>query len=110
MNMNLTPFNHIGPARQTPEKLAFTVSEVSAAVGIGKTSIYELINRGELKAIKVAGRRLVLKQDLEAFLSSCRDASPEARQSTAEARERNQPRALGSAKHERVSGGAGSTA
>jgi excisionase family DNA binding protein len=70
MDTNLTAFNG-----RAPEKLAYRISEASVAMGIGKTSIYELINRGELKTIKVAGRRLILKADIEAFLSACRDAT-----------------------------------
>jgi excisionase family DNA binding protein len=57
------------------EKLAYTVPEFCEATGIGKTSLYELINEGKLKAIKAAGRRLILKSDAQAFLASCRDAA-----------------------------------
>ena len=57
------------------EKLAYTVPEFCAAIGIGKTSLYELINEGKLKAIEAAGRRLILKSDAQAFLASCRDAT-----------------------------------
>ena len=57
------------------EKIAFTVAEACEASGIGKTSLYSVIAEGKLKAFKAAGRRLILKKDLEAFLTSCRDAA-----------------------------------
>ena len=57
------------------EKLAFRIEEAVRASGLGRTTLYELIKTGQPKTIKAAGRRLVLKADLEAFLASCRDAA-----------------------------------
>ncbi len=57
------------------EKIAFTVAEACAATGIGKTSLYHLIGEGKLKAFKAAGRRLILRADLEAYLASCRETA-----------------------------------
>jgi excisionase family DNA binding protein len=75
MHSKLTVHDPFLPYRPGPEKLAFTIAEACAAIGIGKTSLYELINEGKLKAIKAAGRRLILRSDLEAYLLSCRDTS-----------------------------------
>jgi excisionase family DNA binding protein len=75
MHSKLTDHSPVGAHHPGPEKLAFTIAEACAAVGIGKTTIYELINEGKLKAIKAAGRRLILRSDLEAYLQSCRDTS-----------------------------------
>jgi excisionase family DNA binding protein len=75
MHSKLTVHNPVGSHGPGPEKLAFTITEACAAIGIGKTSIYELISEGKLKAIKAAGRRLILRSDLEAYLQSCRDTS-----------------------------------
>ena len=61
------------PHTPAPEKLAFTIAEACASIGIGKTSIYELIAEGRLKSILAAGRRLIRRSDLEAFLESCGD-------------------------------------
>jgi excisionase family DNA binding protein len=62
-----------GNVRPNPEKLSFTISETCAATGLGRTSIYDAINSGALKSARVCGRRLVLRQDLEAFLASGRE-------------------------------------
>jgi excisionase family DNA binding protein len=59
----------------TVEKLAYTVPEFCAATGIGRTSTYKLIDERRLKAIKAAGRRLILKSDAQAFLASCRGST-----------------------------------
>jgi excisionase family DNA binding protein len=67
--------NPNSPLPPRPEKLAFTIAEACAAIGIGKTSIYELIAEGKLKSIQAAGRRLIRRSDLEAFLESCTDQS-----------------------------------
>lgn len=56
------------------QKLAYTIPEFCVATGIGRTSIYEEIAAGRLRAIKAAGRRLILHQDGEEWLRSCRTA------------------------------------
>jgi excisionase family DNA binding protein len=56
-------------------KLSFTVAEACSASGLGKTSLYEAIKSGALKSIFVAGRRLILREDLEAYLKSGREAA-----------------------------------
>ncbi len=57
------------------QKLAYQIDEAARACGIGRTSLYELIGEGKLKAIRAAGRRLILREDLEAYLRSCREAA-----------------------------------
>lgn len=56
-----------GPSNQ---KLAYTIAEFCAATGIGRTSTYEEIAAGRLKAVKAAGRRLILKKDAETWLEA----------------------------------------
>ena len=56
-------------------KLAYSVNEACAATGIGRTSLYELIAKGQLKTLKAARRRLILRTDLEAYLASCRNGT-----------------------------------
>lgn len=46
-------------------KLAYRVDEACHALGIGRTSFYELVKTGELKLIKIAGRTLVPRSELE---------------------------------------------
>jgi excisionase family DNA binding protein len=46
-------------------KLAYRIDEACHVLGIGRTSLYELVKTGELKLIKIAGRTLVPRSELE---------------------------------------------
>jgi len=48
-----------------PAKLAFTVAEFLRAVGIGRTSFYELVKSGKIRVIKLGGRTLVPRDEAE---------------------------------------------
>lgn len=52
------------------EKLAYTIPEFCAAVGVGRTSAYLEIAEGRLRSIRAAGRRLILKRDALAWLEN----------------------------------------
>ena len=47
------------------ERFAYRVDEACRALGIGRTSLYALVNAGELQLIKIAGRTLVPRSELE---------------------------------------------
>jgi excisionase family DNA binding protein len=49
---------------------ALTIRELSALVGIGRTSLYAEIKAGRLVSRKVGRRTLVLATDLDAWLKS----------------------------------------
>jgi excisionase family DNA binding protein len=49
---------------------AFTINDFCAWASIGRTLAYELINRGELRAIKLGGKTLIPKSDARASLAS----------------------------------------
>jgi len=51
-------------------KVSLTIEEVCEATGLGRTKVYEAIGTGALPAKKWGKRTLVLKSDLEAFISS----------------------------------------
>lgn len=50
-------------------KHAYRVDEACYALGIGRTSLYELVKDGELKLIKIAGRTLVPISEIERLTS-----------------------------------------
>ena len=54
-------------------QLSFTIDEACKAIGIGRTKLYEAINSGSLPAKKYGKRTIILKQDIENFLSSLSD-------------------------------------
>ena len=51
-------------------QLTFTIDEACKAIGIGRTKIYEAINSGHLPAKKYGKRTIILKQDVDNFLSN----------------------------------------
>lgn len=65
-----------------PAKLAYGVDEAIHVSGLGRTFLYEHITNGQLRSVKVGGRRLILHDDLLAFLKGALAPSPEAAQKT----------------------------
>jgi excisionase family DNA binding protein len=55
---------------ETSERLAVSIVDAARAAGVGRSTIYENINSGALKARKAGRRTLILRSDLEAWLSS----------------------------------------
>jgi excisionase family DNA binding protein len=47
------------------DRLAYSVDEACRLLSIGRTSLYELAKRDELRLIKIAGRTLVPRSELE---------------------------------------------
>lgn len=50
-------------------KLAYTVPEAQAATGLGRTTIYNLINDKSLVRVRVRGRTLITAESLEALVA-----------------------------------------
>lgn len=56
------------------EVIALSVTEASRVSGLSRTTIYGLINEGDLPRVKIGTRTLVLRSDLEALLVARRAA------------------------------------
>jgi excisionase family DNA binding protein len=52
------------------QKLFLSVNEVIKVTGLGRTNIYALINKGELKAVKIGDRTMFRPADLAEFAAS----------------------------------------
>jgi excisionase family DNA binding protein len=52
-----------------PEPRTLRVHEATATYRIGKTKLFELMQQGKIKSVKVGGRRLILVESLEALIS-----------------------------------------
>jgi excisionase family DNA binding protein len=52
------------------QREGLSISEACAMAGIGKTRIYEAIAAGDLIARKYGKRRIILRDDLRAFLEA----------------------------------------
>jgi excisionase family DNA binding protein len=50
------------------ERRALRVNEASALYGISRSTIYILMSRGELRSVKVLGRRLIPRDAIESLI------------------------------------------
>lgn len=53
-----------------PQTLTYSIDDTSKVTGICKTKLYEAIRKGELKAKKFGRRTMILRSDLESFLTN----------------------------------------
>ena len=54
--------------KEMPERLAYRVDEACASIGIGRSSLYNMIRDGRVKSVKIAGRTLILRSEIERLL------------------------------------------
>ena len=52
------------------EPLAYRVEDACKVLGIGRTSLYELIGTGKLRAVSVAGRTLIPAESARALVAN----------------------------------------
>lgn len=52
------------------DRLALRVNEAVAVSGLSRSTLYELLKAGKLRAVKVGGRRLILRESLQALLQT----------------------------------------
>ena len=53
---------------QPIERRGFTINDAAAYLSIHRTSVYRLINKGELRLRKIGGRSIILRDDLDRLL------------------------------------------
>ncbi len=58
------------------QKIALSLDEATTYSNIGKTRLYQAINDGALKARKLGRKTLILRADLEDFLSNLDTYTP----------------------------------
>ena len=65
--MNRTEaFTHHGASPTPP--LAHSINATARLLGVGKTKVYELINRGELRSIHIDKRHLITDAEVRRLL------------------------------------------
>lgn len=52
----------------TNERIALRIRDAVIISGLSRSTLYELLKSGKLRAVKIGGRRLILRQSLEALL------------------------------------------
>jgi excisionase family DNA binding protein len=61
------------------DALAVGVPDAARRAGVSRSFLYEEMTAGRLRFLKAGKRRLILADDLRAWLSSLRDAKPSAK-------------------------------
>ena len=56
------------PVLADEQKLTFTVKEIRKLVGISNATLYKILAKGELRAVKVGARTLIRREDLLRWL------------------------------------------
>lgn len=56
-------------SKRDPVKLAYSIREACKATSLGKTTIFNHIAAGRLRAVKVCGRTLIPAESLQALIS-----------------------------------------
>lgn len=51
------------------ERIAFSIAEASKALSLGRTKIYELINEGRLKSLKIGRRTLITAKSIHDLIA-----------------------------------------
>jgi excisionase family DNA binding protein len=57
------------------DRLAYSIAEASSLTGIGRTTLYRLMDRGELQSRKIGRRRLILASALLALVEPPAEAA-----------------------------------
>jgi excisionase family DNA binding protein len=55
-------------AKPAPPKVGYSVKEAADASGLGRTTIYAAVRRGELRMVKKGARSIILDRDLRRWL------------------------------------------
>lgn len=58
------------------EPLLMPVDQASKALGVGRTTMYELIGQGDIPTVKIGRRRLVPAAALREYVDRISDLSP----------------------------------
>jgi excisionase family DNA binding protein len=53
-------------------KIALRIPEAAYISGLSRSTLYALMGEGKLPSVKVGGRRLILRTDLEAYFAQLR--------------------------------------
>ncbi|MNS81579.1 Helix-turn-helix domain protein [compost metagenome] len=56
-------------------KLAYSPAEAAQALGIGRSTIFDLMRNGQLRRVKIGAKTVIPRSSLEALLAESPDAA-----------------------------------
>jgi excisionase family DNA binding protein len=57
-----------------PSRMLYPVPEGALKLGVGRTTMYELIKAGEIRTVRIRGKQLVEQTELDAYVAKLRSA------------------------------------
>jgi excisionase family DNA binding protein len=57
-------------------KLAYSMAEAGQAIGRSRSTIYDLVHQGKVRAVRSGGRTLIPRASLEAYVESLPEWQP----------------------------------
>jgi excisionase family DNA binding protein len=60
------------------EPLAFNIPDFCRLIGVGRSTVYHMMNRGEIEVVQIGRRKLVTRETALALLESNKVKKPEA--------------------------------
>jgi excisionase family DNA binding protein len=61
---------HVWESNSMSEQLAVTISKAAALAGVGRSTLYSEISKGNLRVLKVGRRSIIAMEDLRKWLAS----------------------------------------
>jgi excisionase family DNA binding protein len=55
-------------AKPSPPRIGYTIKEAAGVTGLGRTSLYLAVRRGELRVVKKGARTIILDRDLRRWM------------------------------------------
>ena len=62
------PLSPADAGSRIPQARLVSIETATKLLGIGRTTVYDLINRGELRSTKIGRRTLLAVEDIDAFV------------------------------------------
>lgn len=63
------PGHNASPAVTTAEKILYRAEEAAALLSLSRTAVFGLIRSGDLRAVKIGGRRRIPRNSIEDYVS-----------------------------------------
>jgi excisionase family DNA binding protein len=70
MSIGSTGARHWEKPRSQPDRAAYSVREVAEQLGVCQASVYRALKRGDLEAVMLGRRRLILARSVEKLLTA----------------------------------------
>jgi excisionase family DNA binding protein len=60
------------------QRMVVTVPEMAIMLGIGRNSAYEAVKTGQVKSVRIGGRVLIARHEIDRILGASTEAAPAA--------------------------------